>query len=83
VLGLAAPASLKLPYRIWMRLGLVMNAIMSRLILGILYYLTVLPIGLILKMSGKDAMGNKFDKDVPTYRVVSKKINSDQMRKPF
>jgi hypothetical protein len=66
-----------------MRFGLIMNAIMSRLILGVLYYLTVLPIGLILKMSGKDSMGNQFDKDALSYRVISKKTNSDQMRKPF
>ncbi|MDO9043396.1 MAG: SxtJ family membrane protein [Desulfocapsaceae bacterium] len=81
--GLVAPFSLKLPYRVWMRFGLIMNAIMSRLILGVLYYLTVLPIGLILKMSGKDSMGNQFDKDALSYRVISKKTNSDQMRKPF
>lgn len=83
LLGLAAPFSLKLPYRIWMRFGLIMNAIMSRLILGVLYYLTVLPIGLFLKMIGKDTMGNHFDKDTLTYRVISQKPNSEQMRKPF
>ncbi len=83
LLGLAAPFSLKLPYRIWMRFGLIMNAIMSRLILGIVYYLMVLPIGLILKMIGKDSMNNRFDKDALTYRVISQKPNSDQMRKPF
>lgn len=83
LLGLVVPLSLKLPYKIWMRFGLIMNAIMSRLILGVLYYLTVVPIGLILKMSGKDAMGNQFDKDARSYRVISKKTNSDQMRKPF
>jgi len=83
LLGLVAPFSLKLPYRIWMRFGLIMNAIMSRLILGVVYYLTVLPIGLILKMIGKDSMGSRFDKDARTYRVISQKQNSDQMRKPF
>lgn len=83
LLGLVAPFSLKLPYRIWMRFGLIMNAIMSRLILGVVYYLTVLPIGLILKMIGKDSMNSRFDKDALTYRVISQKPNSDQMRKPF
>lgn len=66
-----------------MRFGLIMNAIMSRLILGVVYYLTVLPIGLILKMIGKDSMSSRFDKDALTYRVISQKPNSDQMRKPF
>lgn len=82
-LGLVVPFSLKLPYRIWMRFGLIMNAIMSRLILGVLYYLVVLPIGLLLRMTGKDTMGSHFDKDARTYRVISQKSNSDQMRKPF
>ena len=38
VFALAAPMALKYPYRLWMRFGLVMNWINTRLILGLLFY---------------------------------------------
>jgi hypothetical protein len=77
------PTILQLPYKIWMRFGLVLNAIMSRLILGIVYYLAIVPTGILFRIQKKDPMCRKFDKDIKTYRIQSSPANPDQMRKPF
>lgn len=83
IAALFIPTILHLPYKIWMRFGLVLNAIMSRLILGIVYYLAVVPTGILFRIQKKDPMCRKFDKDIETYRIQSSPANPDQMRKPF
>ena len=53
ILGLIAPSLLK-PLQIpWMALSVVMGWVMTRLILGGLYYLGFTPISLIARISGK------------------------------
>ncbi len=83
VSALFIPTILHLPYKIWMRFGLVLNAIMSRLILGIVYYLAVVPTGILFRILKKDPMCRKYDKDLETYRIQSSPAKPDQMRKPF
>ena len=36
--GVLAPTSVRLFYRLWMRFGLLMNAIITRVVLGIVFY---------------------------------------------
>ena len=64
LLGFIFPRSLKNPYKIWMTLALVMGFFMSRLILTILFYFVVTPIGLLAKMFRKD-FGTQFVKTGP------------------
>lgn len=81
--SLLAPASLKGFYHLWMRFGLIMNAIVSRVVLGAVFYLVVLPTGLILRMRGKDPMQRRTRTPEKSYRVASKPTEPEQMRKPF
>lgn len=81
--SLLAPASLDGFYRLWMRFGFVMNAIVSRIILGAVYYLTVLPTGLILRLCGKDPMRRKLESGADSYRERSDDAEPERMRKPF
>jgi hypothetical protein len=81
--GLLAPNSIEPFYKLWMRFGLLLNAVMSRIILGIVYYVVVLPTGLIMKLKGYDSMKRKFDDDVPSYRIKHESVNKNQMEKPF
>ncbi len=81
--ALAAPNSLKPVYILWMKIGLVINALVTRIILGIVFYLIVLPTGFILRLRGGDPMRRKLDKDMTSYRVESHHSPPDQMQKPF
>lgn len=81
--SLLAPAALNGFYHLWMRFGFVMNAIVSRVILGVVFYLVVLPTGLILRLRGKDPMQRKTGTTAASYRVESKPPEPEQMRKPF
>jgi predicted membrane protein len=81
--GLVAPASMSVFYKIWMRFGLVLNAITSRLILGVVFYVVVLPIGVVVRMRGRDPMKRKLDKSLKSYRVPSEGKEVTRMEKPF
>ena len=59
-LGMVAPGALKPFQKVWMSLALVMGAIMSRLVLCILFYTVITPIGLFLRLSGKDPLNKKW-----------------------
>ena len=52
-LGLGMPIILKPFYSIWMYFAVVLGWFMTRLILGLLFYIIVSPIGLISRLFGK------------------------------
>jgi integral membrane sensor domain MASE1 len=83
--GLAAifPASLIWLYKPWMKFAVVAQWINTRLILLILFYLVILPIGLLRRMLGKDSMQRKMDKNASTYRTILGKADLNDMEKPY
>ena len=81
--GVLAPTSVRLFYRLWMRFGLLMNAIISRVVLGIVFYLMVLPFGIILRIRGSDPLKRQWDPAAVSYRVVSDVQDPSQMERPF
>ena len=81
--GLMAPNTLRPFYRLWMRFGFVMNAIMTRIILGVVFYGAILPYGLVFRVRGKDPMDRKWDHGIQSYRVASPAPSATHMEKPF
>lgn len=81
-LGLVFPISLGPVYRIWMKFGHVLGWINTRIILGILFYIVVLPMGLLMRLFGNDPMDRKPSHE-PSYRKVVKPHDKDQIERPF
>lgn len=69
VLGLAVPAVLKPLQKAWMALAIVLGWIMTRVILSILFFVMVTPIGLVSRLFGKDFLSLRFDEETKTYWV--------------
>ncbi|HLO51114.1 MAG TPA: SxtJ family membrane protein [Kamptonema sp.] len=82
-LGLAAPRTLNPVYHAWMRFGLILNAIETPIVLGIVFYLIVMPMGMIKRLFGEDPMQRKLEGDRETYRVPSKVRTTVSMERPF
>lgn len=70
VLGLAAPLVLAPLNRAWTKLGLVLFKVVNPLVLGLIFLLTIVPIGLILRASGKDLLRLKFDRTAKSYWIL-------------
>ncbi len=69
VLAIAIPRSLSQLNRLWMRLGLLMGRVVSPVAIGIVYYLTVVPTGLIMRALGKDPLRLRFERELPSYWI--------------
>lgn len=54
---------------LWFKIGMLMYKVVNPLTMGMLYYFTVVPMGLAMKMFGKDPLNRSFDKTVSTYWV--------------
>ncbi len=81
--ALAAPMSLRPVHYWWMRLALLLSRITTPIILGAVFYLVFLPMGLVMKLVGRDPMARRFDEGATTYRVHSHKAPRDQVERPF
>ena len=61
------PLKLKAFEKFWMLLAEKINKIMTPVILSITYYLMITPIGLLLRILGKDILELKIDKNKTSY----------------
>ena len=83
VWGLIAPSTVRPFYRLWMRYGFVMNAIMTKIILAVVFYAMILPFGLVFRLRRKDLLHRKWDHELQSYRVKSSVSSPIDMEKPF
>jgi hypothetical protein len=61
------PASLSTANRLWLKFGLLLGKVVSPIALGILYYAVLVPIGLAMRLAGKDPLRQKRDGDADSY----------------
>ena len=61
------PQSLFWPHKGWMLVGHVLGFINTRIILGLVFYVVVTPIGIIRRMLGKDPMGRQLSPELDSY----------------
>ena len=70
LLGSVFPRSLKWIYVAWMTLSMILGAIVSTILLTVLFYLVVTPIGLLARVVGKDFLSQKLDHGAASYWLL-------------
>jgi len=65
--ALALPRVLAPLSRLWLRFGSVLHACINPIVLGLVFFTTVTPIGLVRRLLGHDALRLRFDRDAVTY----------------
>lgn len=65
--GILLPRILKFPQKAWMGFAVVLGFFMSHLILSILFYAVITPIGMMMRVFGKDVLDQKIDKSSGSY----------------
>jgi len=76
--GLTLPAALKPFQKVWMTISILMGWLMTRVILIILFYGILTPIGLLGRLCGKDFLDIKLNKKAPSYWVLRGKQEYDK-----
>lgn len=76
------PKALAPVYKGWMKVGAVLGFINTRIILGLVFFVLILPMGLLMRIK-TDPMNRKFDPKAASYRKPSQQAASDSLRNPY
>ena len=84
-LTLWRPQSLGLANRAWLKLGLLIYRVVNPVIMAILFFGAILPIGLAMRLFGKDFLSLQRDRSSPTYWLSRSdpRPPSESMRQQF
>jgi hypothetical protein len=77
------PSVLRPFHRVWMGIGNTLGWLNSRIILGLIFYVGLTPIGLLARVLRKDPLGLKLEPDADTYRVVCQPRPGSHMNRQF
>jgi hypothetical protein len=81
--ALVAPRILTPAYRAWMKLAEVLAWINTRIVLGVVFYGVVTPIGLVMRLVGRDPMRREFEPAAGSYRVRCQPRPATHMMRQF
>ena len=72
LLAYVAPKILSLPNKLWFKFGLLIGSIVAPIVITLVYFVTVLPTGLIMRLLGKDLLKQKLDENAKSYWIERK-----------
>ncbi len=67
--GFLAPAALRPLNRVWFLFGMVLHKIVNPLVMGLLFYITITPMALVMRLLGKDPLNRRFDSKAKSYWI--------------
>ena len=72
VIAIGKPALLAYPNRLWTQLGVLLGKVVSPIALGILFYGVITPIGVLMRLTGKDPLRLKLGSGTGSYWILRK-----------
>ena len=81
VLGIANSKILSPIKKSWIKLGEILGKIIAPIVMGFIYFIIITPIGLFMRLVGKDLLGLKFNKNQSYWIKRSKNVNT--MKRQF
>ena len=72
LLAFVAPHILVLPNKLWFKFGLLLGSIIAPIVMAMVYFITVLPTGIIMRLLGKDLLKQKLDNNAKSYWIERK-----------
>lgn len=83
LIGIIIPNTLKGLHKAWLKVGLLLGWINTKILLSIVFFALLLPVSLIFKIIRKDPMQRKLDSSLDSYRVESQQPKTENLEKPF
>ena len=65
----AKPGLLYFPNLLWFKFGLLLGAIVSPVVMALVYITTVVPVGLFMRWTGKDLLHIKLNREAASYWI--------------
>jgi hypothetical protein len=70
LVALLKPALLSRLNRLWMKLGILLGKVVSPIALGVLFYGVLTPVGMVMRLAGKDPLRLKRDPAADSYWIA-------------
>ncbi|HUN53790.1 MAG TPA: SxtJ family membrane protein [Smithella sp.] len=78
IAGMVIPSALKPVYKAWMVMAVIMGFIMTKVIMVVIFYMIVTPIGIIASIIDKDFLDMKIDKKAKSYWMVRETVRKEK-----
>ena len=82
ILGLINSKILSPLNLLWFRFGLLLGKIIAPIVMALVFFLVITPIGIFLRLIGKDVLNRKYDKSKKSYWTLRKNLMGT-MKKQF
>ena len=82
ILGLLNSKILSPLNMMWSKLGIVLGVVIAPIVMGVVFFAVVTPIGLLMRIFNKDVLSKKYDKEKESYWIKRDK-NFNSMKKQF
>jgi len=69
LLAYLAPKVLIFPNKLWFKFGLLLGSIIAPIVMAIIYFITVVPTGIVMRLLGKDLLNQKLDINAKSYWI--------------
>jgi len=82
IIGIVKPFLLEKFYKIWTKFGELIGGFVSKIMLFVLFYIVFTPIAFLLRLSGKDMLNKKIDKNQSSY-WIERERQPESMKNQF
>jgi len=79
LLALFRPSILHKPNLLWFKFGMFIGAIIAPIVMMLIFFIAVVPVGIIMRLSGKDLLNQRIDKNTSSYWI--ERTDSDSSMK--
>ena len=69
ILSFIAPQAIVLPIKLWLKFAILLGSIITPIVISIIYFIVVVPMGIIMRLLGKDLLKQKLDKNAKSYWI--------------
>ena len=71
-LSIFFPKTLIIPNKLWFKFGLLLGKFVSPIVMSMIFFLTITPMGLVIKLLRKDLINQKINKKAKSYWIKRK-----------
>ena len=82
IISFLAPKILEPLNNIWFRFGIMLGSVISPIIMAVVFFIVILPIGLMMRIFRKDLLNRKINKQVNSY-WIDRKPGNESMKDQF
>lgn len=85
IVSLARPVVLHPLNKAWTKFGFLLQKITNPIVMGAVFYLLITPIALFFRMTGRDPMRRRFDRETSSYWIARQTngVDPNAMKNPF